>query len=261
MTGLPGSVTHTPSTRRPVVRGAARMRAASSRTDRASPTSTAGWRQRPRSRAAARRRRSRCRPLTVAASMVGTATKSTPRENSSLNANEANATTATRVPAACTTARYSSLPPPMNRGAYAPCRVRRSSHRTTINTDVARVASGEPHKEGSSPSTTSRAHSPATTPRSAAVVSAMMARRRWRRCQDLSAWRTRACPWTERSTCARVRGRARARETTSRLLLIDMNPCCRICSTFVGPTRGIRQSERSRTHPCTSRKPRFSQQK
>ena len=116
MTRLPGSVTHTPSTRRPVVRGAARMRAASSRTDRASPTSTAGWRQRPRSRAAARRRRSRCRPLTVAASMVGTATKSTPRENSSLNGERGerhDGDQGARLPAA--TARYSSLPPPMNR--------------------------------------------------------------------------------------------------------------------------------------------------
>ena len=78
------SVTHTPRTSRPVVRGASPIRRASSSTARASPTSTAGCRHSPWSRADASRWRRRCRPVVAATTMVGTATSSTPRENSSL---------------------------------------------------------------------------------------------------------------------------------------------------------------------------------
>ena len=55
--------------------------------------------------------------MVAATTMVGTATSSTPRENSSLSVNDAKATTATSVAAARRTARYSSLPAPMNRVA------------------------------------------------------------------------------------------------------------------------------------------------
>ena len=88
------------------------------------------------------------------------------------------------MPAACSTARYSSLPAPMNRVAYAPCRVSTSSQSSAMTTPVARMASVEPHSDASWPTTRSRAANPARRPRTAAAASVITVRMRWSRCQE-----------------------------------------------------------------------------
>ena len=67
----------------------------------------------------------------LSTSITGTATATTARENGTWRKNDVHASSATRKPAARKTARYSSLPAPANRVAYAPWAASEATQTTT----------------------------------------------------------------------------------------------------------------------------------